>query len=61
MDKLIKYSINKEYNELNKIIKTIQISSYSITNMIEPFTHIIINSLDLMIKKVIINTKNYIC
>ena len=44
MENLIKYSINKNYNELNKTINNIQISSYSITNMIEPFTYLIIKS-----------------
>jgi len=44
MDNLITYAINKEYIELNKTINNIHISSYSITNMIEPFTYIIIKS-----------------
>jgi len=44
MNNLIKYAINKNYIELNKVLKNINILSYSITNMIEPFTYMIINS-----------------
>lgn len=44
MNELINFAIIKDHKTIDKIINKIYISSYSITNMIEPFTHMIINS-----------------
>lgn len=51
MDDLIKFAINKDNINIDKTINNIHIASYSITNMIESFTHIIINSEDFTDKE----------